>query len=44
MVFPSNTNIGEVEMCVKQKAGMGNDISFYAFGNRKNLKGELVFE
>jgi hypothetical protein len=36
--------MGELEMFIKQKTGIGNDDSFSSFGDRKILKGEIVYE
>jgi hypothetical protein len=36
--------MGEVEWNIKFKPDIGNDMSMYSFGNRKILKGEMVFE
>jgi hypothetical protein len=44
LIFKNNINKGNVERNIKFKAGIGNDICLYNFGNRKILKGEMVFE
>jgi hypothetical protein len=36
--------MSEVEVASKFKAGLGNDVNLYSFGNRKILKGEIVYE
>jgi hypothetical protein len=43
-VFKNSSNMGEVEVFIKYKAGIRNNVNFHSFGGRKNLKDEIVFE
>jgi hypothetical protein len=44
MVFRNNENMNNLEWNIKFKAGLGNDENLYDFGNRRILKGEMIFE
>lgn len=44
MVFRNNENMDNLEWNIKFKAGLGNDENLYDFGNRRILKGEMIFE
>jgi hypothetical protein len=44
LILINNKNIGVIEAEIKYKAGIRNDVSFYGFGNRRILKGKMVYK
>jgi hypothetical protein len=44
LVLDNNKSIDDIEPELKYKAGLGNDVKFYDFGNRQIQKGEYVYE
>lgn len=44
LVLDNDKCIGDIENDLKYRPGIGFDVSFYGFGNRKLQKGEFLYE
>jgi hypothetical protein len=44
LIFDNDKEFGDVELDVRGKFGIGDDVGFTDYGDRKTLKGEYVLE